>query len=77
MKKELTNYEKNLLEALKDHDESLAYLNAALQDEDQRVFLLALKDVLTAQSIDISAFAIESNITRQNIYRISNKGNPR
>ena len=76
--KKLTNYEKNLLEALKDHDEALAYLNEALQDEDPRILLIALKNVLTAQNIDISAFAIESNITRQNIYRIlSSKGNPR
>lgn len=76
-KKNLTNYEKNLLEALKDHDEALAYLNAALQDEDTRIFLIALKNVLAAQDIDISAFAQETNITRQNIYRIlSSKGNP-
>lgn len=78
MKRKLTNYEKNLLESLKDHDEALAYLNAALQDEDPRVFLIALKNVLSAQNIDISEFAQETNITRQNIYRIlSNKGNPR
>jgi probable addiction module antidote protein len=78
MKKKLTSYEKNLLEALKDHDEALAYLNEALQDEDPRIFLIALKNVLSAQDIDISAFAIESKITRQNIYRIlSSKGNPR
>ena len=50
--------------------EALAYLNAALQDEDPQIFLLALKDVLKAQDIDISAFAQEANITRQNIYRI-------
>lgn len=72
------NYEESLLKALKDPEEALAYLNAALMDDDQRVFLLALKDVLDAQNIDISAFAQESNLTRQNIYRIlSKKGNPR
>ncbi len=47
-------------------------------DEDPRVFLLALKDVITAQDIDITAFAKESQITRKNIYRILSKtGNPR
>jgi len=51
MKRTLTNYEKNLLEALKDHDEALAYLNAALQDEDPRIFFIALNNVLTAQTL--------------------------
>lgn len=40
------NYEDSLIEALKDSEKAIAYLNAALMDEDQRVFLLALKDVL-------------------------------
>jgi probable addiction module antidote protein len=72
------NYEIRLLEALKDPEEALAYLNAALIDEDKRVFLLALKHVLMAQGIDISAFAEESHVTRQNVYRmLSEKGNPR
>jgi len=78
MKRKYRSYEESLFEALKDHDEALAYLNAALGDEDPRVFLLSLKDVLTAQGIEISSFAQESNITRQNIYRIlSKEGNPR
>lgn len=45
MKRKHKDYQEHLLESLKDHDEALAYLNAALADEDQRVFLLALKDV--------------------------------
>ena len=77
MKRKLTNYEKNLLEALKDRDESLAYLNAALEDEDPKMFLRALKDVVIAQGIGIADFAQNSSITRQNMYRIlSSKGNP-
>jgi probable addiction module antidote protein len=78
MKRTYRTYEESLMEDLKDSQEALAYLNAALEDEDQRVFLLALKDVLKAQDIDISAFAQESQLTRQNIYRILSKtGNPR
>jgi probable addiction module antidote protein len=78
MKRKHRNYKESLFESLKDTQEALAYLNAALQDEDPRIFLIALKNVLTAQEIDISAFAQETNITRQNIYRIlSSKGNPR
>jgi probable addiction module antidote protein len=72
------DYEEGLLEALKNPEEALGYLNAALEDKDPRVFLLALMDVLKAQNIDISAFAQESMISRQNIYRmLSQKGNPR
>jgi len=73
-----TNYEARLLESLKDPEEALAYLNAALMDEDQKVFLLALKHVLNAQIIDIFAFAEDTDISRQNIYRmLSEKGNHR
>jgi len=78
MKRKHRDYQESLLESLKDTKEAIAYLNAALADDDPRVFLLALKDVLTAQDIDITSFAEESGITRQNIYRIfSTKGNPR
>ena len=77
-KKIYKDFQEYLTEQLKDHSFALAYLNEALSDEDQRVFLLALKDVLAAQDIDISSFAKTSSITRQNIYRIlSKKGNPR
>lgn len=78
MEKKYISYEEDLLEALQDHQEALAYLNAALLDDDPRIFLMALKDVLAAQNIDISKFARDADITRQNIYRIlSKKGNPR
>lgn len=76
--KKTKDYEESLLEVLQDPEEALEYLNAALMDEDQEVFLLALKHVLKAQNIDMSAFAEEVHITRQNIYHIlSPKGNPR
>lgn len=76
--KRTKNYEESLLNALRDNEEALAYLNAALMDENQEVFLLALKHVLDAQGVDISAFATETQITRQNIYHmLSRKGNPR
>jgi len=76
--KRTINHEDNLLEILQDPEEALAYLNAALMDEDQEIFLLALKHVLKAQGVDISSFAEETQITRQNIYHmLSPKGNPR
>ena len=49
--KRTKSYEENLLKALKDPEEALEYLNAALMDEDQEVFLLALNHVLKAQGI--------------------------
>lgn len=76
--KRTKSYEESLLKALKDPKEALQYLNATLMDENQEVFLLALKQVLKAQGIDMSAFAEEATITRQNIYDIlSKEGNPR
>ncbi len=78
MKRKNKDYQEDLFKSLKNHDEALAYLNAALADEDPRVFLLALKDVCNAQGLDITTLAEESGLNRQNIYRmLSNKGNPR
>jgi len=51
MKKQYRTYQESLYEGLQDPQEAIAYLNAALIDEDQRVFLLALEDVLIAQSL--------------------------
>lgn len=77
-KKKYTNYSELLKDRLNDPMLAIAYLNEALHDEDQNVFLMALKDVLDAQSKDISALAKKACITRQNLYRmLSKKGNPR
>ena len=49
------NYQEFLLEQLKDHDEAVAYLNAALEEslkgdeESQLLFLIALRNVAEAQ----------------------------
>lgn len=48
MNKRYRNYEEGLYKSLRDPKKAIAYLNAALMDEDERVFLLALKDVLKA-----------------------------
>lgn len=49
--KRFYSYEEELIEALKDQKEALAYLNEALTDEDPRIFLLALKDVVQAHGM--------------------------
>jgi DNA-binding phage protein len=40
---QITEYQKDLIEALKDPAEAAAYLNAALEDGDRETFLLALR----------------------------------
>jgi len=44
------SYQEDLLESLTDPIEAREYLNAALEDENPEVFLLALRDVIEANS---------------------------
>jgi len=70
------NYEDFLSELLQDPREAKDYLNEALnEDEDHRVFLLALKDV--AKSIGVSKIAKKTGLNREHIYKmLSEKGDP-
>jgi probable addiction module antidote protein len=75
MKKVTEQYVDGLTESLKDPEEAAAYLNAALEDGSQEVFLVALRDVAEARGI--SRIARQSKLNRENLYRIlSKKGNP-
>lgn len=77
-KQKHVDYQEWLLQELQDPKLALAYLNEALMDEDQRVFLIALKDVLEAQNENLTALAKAAHLNRQNLYRmLSSKGNPR
>ena len=70
-KRTYANYNELLQHRLKDPKLATAYLNETLQDEDQNVFLIALKDVLEALSK-------KAHISRQSFYRmLSKQGNPR
>ncbi len=70
------SYRDSLLERLRDAKEAAGYLDAALEDEDSRVFLLALRDVAEARGI--SRVAAEANLNRESLYRmLSEEGNPR
>ena len=67
-----------LFEKLKDPERAFAYLNEAFDDEDERVFLLALKNVLQAQGGDMTVVAEQAHLTRQSLHKIlSENGNPR
>ena len=76
MKKVTESYEKGLEESLADPMEAAEYLNAALEEGSQEVFLMALKDVANAKGI--SEIARETDLNRENLYRMfSENGNPK
>lgn len=71
------DYKEHLLEQLQDPDEAAAYLNAALQDSEPHVFLLALRDIAEAQG-GMSWLADQADLNRESLYRtLSLRGNPR
>lgn len=52
------------------------YLDAAMEDEDPKVFLLALKDVAEAYG-GIGKLSKRTKLNRENLYRmLSKRGNP-
>lgn len=79
MNKRSRSYQEELLQSLRDNpQEAIAYLNAALMDEDRRVFLLALRNVLEAQGVSLGELARDADLNRENLYRmLSLKGNPK
>lgn len=68
-------YVEMLRERLQDPIKAAAYLDAALEDGDPEVFLLALRDVAEARGM--SQVAQEADLNRENLYRmLSKQGNP-
>lgn len=75
MSKTSRSYQKQLLEDLKDPTEAAAYLNAALEDESDEIFLLALRNV--AEAHGISRLSRMTHLNRESMYKmLSDKGNP-
>lgn len=64
-------YEEGLKTALADPQEAVAYLNAALEESDQAIFLLALRDVAEANGISM---AQTSELNRENLYSTLSQG---
>ena len=58
------SYQDDLLKALTDPIEAKEYLNAALEDKNPEIFLLALKDVVEANTIISKKIKI-TNIDRE------------
>jgi probable addiction module antidote protein len=70
-------YHDYLIAGLKDRREAAEYLNAAMQDEDPRVFLIALRNVAEARGLGITKLARRAKLNRESLYRmLSKKGNP-
>jgi len=72
----ITEYQKDLIESLKDPQEAAAYLNAALEDGDRESFLLALRNIAEANG-GMKAVADKAHLNRESLYRtLSRRGNP-
>ncbi len=73
---EATPYRDSLLKALANPVSAAHYLNASLEDEDSRVFLMALRDVADANG-GMGLLAESSKLNRESLYRaLSESGNP-
>ncbi len=69
-------YQEYLIESLRDPREAEAYLNAALEEEDPELFLLALRNVAEAQG-GIAQLAEKAKLNRESLYKLlSERGNP-
>jgi probable addiction module antidote protein len=70
------DYQVSLIEALRDPKEAAAYLDAALEDGDRAVFLLAIRNVIQAFG-GMTQIARHTGLNRENLYRVlSEQGNP-
>jgi len=69
-------YEDWLVEQLKDPAEAAAYLEAVIEQGDQKALMVALRQVAMAQG-GIAAMARRAKVTREAAYRMLSKtGNP-
>jgi probable addiction module antidote protein len=70
------SYQDDLLQALKDPEEAAAYLSAALEDGNEQVFLLAVRNVVDATT-GMAELANKTHLNRESLYKtLSEKGNP-
>jgi probable addiction module antidote protein len=76
MAKKTTSYQEDLMEALKNPREAAAYLNAAMEEGDRALFLLALRNVAEAQG-GMAVVSEKAKLNRESLYRmLSKNGNP-
>jgi len=71
-----SSYQDYLIESLKNPEEAIGYLNAALEGGDLKVFLLALRNVIQAKG-GVAKIAEQTHKSRTSLYKaLSDKGNP-
>lgn len=76
MKRKTKNYHQFLIESLKDPEEAAEYLNEALEENDPKYFLKALRNVAEAFG-GMTKVSKLANLDRVNLYRmLSEQGNP-
>jgi len=69
-------YLSSLIESLRDAGEAKEYLNAALEEDDPELFLLALRNVAEAQG-GMGQLAEKAKLNRESLYKmLSERGNP-
>ncbi len=70
-------YSDLLQELFADPAEAASYLNAAMQEGDKELFLVALRNVARARLGGMSKLAEASGLNRESLYRmLSGQGNP-
>lgn len=69
-------YDNDLMTWLQEPIHAAEYINAAMEDGDREVFLLALRDLAKARG-GMSAVAEQAKISRTSLYKtLSPRGNP-
>ncbi len=75
MPKRSISYKTGQLERLKDASYAAEYINAAMEAGDDAAFLLALRNVVEARTVN--AVARHAGLSRESVYRmLSETGNP-
>ena len=75
MSKASRPYKPELLKALRDPSEAAEYLNAAIEEGSNELFLLALRNV--AEAHGMKKLSEDAQLNRESMYRmLSEQGNP-
>jgi probable addiction module antidote protein len=70
-------YDDFIVERLKDPQDAVEYLNMAMEDEDPRVFLLALRQVAKTHAGGVSRICKDAQLNRESLYKTLKKAGPR
>jgi probable addiction module antidote protein len=77
MPKKSIGYQEILIESLKDPKEAAAYVEAAIEDGDPELLLVALRNVAKAHG-GMTEVARKAHLNRESLYKtLSSKGNPK